>query len=160
MGKTTELRREIKRAFVPLALERGFVLDQKNAPNFLEFKRIVGAQAQLFDIQWEKYGRPRFVLNFGVCPSSGLTIRGRHFAVEELLAGWLPGGRLQPGSGPGVSSWFRQDKPFVQALFSSSKLRQPHEVVAQLLELFPEVEAYWETGKIGKHLRVLPHRVA
>ena len=153
MGTTTELRREIKQRFVPFALERGFVLDQKRAPTFMEFRRESADVAHLFDIQWEKYGRPRFVVNFGTCPLEGLRVKEKTFPVSEVIASWLPdSGRLQPRKGTSASSWFRQDRPFLARLFSSTKLYPASQVVDELLRLFPELEEYWASGKVGPHV--------
>lgn len=56
MGPTTELRRELKRTFVPFMAARGFVLDNRHAPQFQNYRRTVGDRVQLLEIQWEKYG--------------------------------------------------------------------------------------------------------
>jgi Ni,Fe-hydrogenase III small subunit len=67
---------------------------------FLPFRRIRSTEAQIVEIQWEKYGNPRFVVNFGRCPKDGVVFRGEHFPVEKIYAGWLVGGgRLKPGHG-------------------------------------------------------------
>ena len=137
MGKTSELRAEIKRTFVPFAVQRGFVLDQNNAPTFLEFRREAQGTSQYFDIQWEKYGLPRFVVNFG---------------TKER-------GRLQPRTGALTSSWFRQDRPFLQRIFSANKLYPASQIVSELVKLFPELEEYWVSGKVGPHLRILSNEV-
>ena len=155
MGITSELRVEIKRTFVPFALERGFALDQRRAPKFLIFRRLHGEEAHIFEIQWEKYGRPRFALNFGVCPAAGTVLDGKPCPWQEAWAGGLRGrGRLYPRSGATTASWFRQDKPFFDRLFSSKKMYAPKQIVTQLMALFPEVESYWTNRTVGPHLRV------
>ena len=68
MGRTTDLRREMKRRFFPAMIDSGFSVDMRNAPSFVDFRRITPDAIQAFDIQWEKYGRPRFVINFGMRP--------------------------------------------------------------------------------------------
>lgn len=156
MGNTTEMRKEIKQIFIPFALGKGFVLDQRNAPTFLEFRRKTASGIQLFDIQWDKYGRPRFTVNFGTCPLEGLMMNGKKILPEEVVAGWLSEhGRLQPGKGTSTASWFRQDKPFIQRLLSRSKTYPASHVVSQLVGFFPELEAYWATGAVGVHLRLV-----
>jgi hypothetical protein len=157
MGKTTDLRREIKRVFMPLAEARGFKTITRNSPFFLEFRRRKGDEINIFDIQWEKYGKPRFVVNFGNCPVEGLTIHGKHYPPDEVISGWTPQrGRLQPGKGSGTGSWFRQDKPFIKRILSRDKLYPAKDVVAQLAALFMELENWWETGKTGPHMRIFP----
>lgn len=155
MGTTTDLRREIRAVFLPFAAAQGFVLDQRHAPTFLEFRRQRDGVVHVFDIQWEKYGRPRFVLNFGTCPAEGLMVNGEQIPAATVMAGWLPvKGRLQPGRGTSVGHWFRQDKPLLRALVSRDKLYPASRVVAELLQLFPEIEAWWATGAVGPHLHV------
>lgn len=158
MGNTTELRREIKRTFVPFAEARGFIIDQRYAPQFLEFRRATGGELHLFDIQWEKYGKRRFVVNFGKCPSEGIDFNGEWLSPDRVSpAHCSANGRLQPGKGPMTSSWFRQDKPFLKRLLSRESLYPPGQVVGQLIALFPEIEAYWQAGNIGPHLRLFQH---
>lgn len=158
MGKTTELRREIKRAFIPFVEARGFTLDQRYAPQFLEFRRIIGNEVHVFDIQWEKYGSRRFVVNFGKCPSSGVECYGQRIPPEGISAAHcVPNGRFQPGKGATLGNWFRQDKPLLLRLFSREPLYPAQAVVGQLISWFPEVEAYWEREEIGPHLRISRH---
>lgn len=135
MGRTTELRREIRKRVIPLATASGFALSQADAPFVWEFRRTVGGDEHYFDVQWEKYGRPRFVVNFS---SSGKF------------------GRLQPGSGTGTSSWFRQDSTLFERLLLRPALRPPSEVVDELLALFPELEEYFSEGQVGRHMVIFP----
>ena len=155
MGTTTELRRDLKARFFPHVLQGGFILDESGAPGFWRFRRKAGDGVQLFEVQWDKYGRPRFVINFGRCPFEGLRIDGKVFPPEEVLVGWLPThGRLQPVRGSSVGSWFRQDKRLLPRLFSKEKLVPAGRVVSRLLELFPEVETWWANGSVGPHLEM------
>lgn len=155
MGTTTELRREIKKTFIPFVQARGFVVSNRHAPNFIEFRREHANGIDIFDIQWEKYGRPRFVINFGVCPLAGISANGRHFPPSEVAAGWLPEtGRLQPGRGTSSANWFRQDKPFLWRVFSRDKLYPAAGVITGLLQLFPEIESWWARGEAGPHLHI------
>ncbi len=157
MGNTTELRREIKRTFVPFAEARGFNFDQRYSPQFLEFRRIIDGELHLFDIQWEKYGKPRFVVNFGKSPADGVKFNGELLPPDKVSpAHCSVKGRLQPGKGPMTSSWFRQDKPLLARLVSRESLYPPSHVVGELIALFPELEAYWRDGSSGSHLRLFP----
>jgi hypothetical protein len=65
MGRTTDLRREIKRRFFPVMADKGFSLDMRDAPFFVGFRRMTSEAIYVCDIQWEKYSRPCFVINFG-----------------------------------------------------------------------------------------------
>ncbi len=160
MGNTTELRREIKQTFVPFAEARGFKLDRRYSPQFLEFRRVTEREMHLFDIQWEKYGKPRFVVNFGKCPAHGAVFNGEMLSPGLVRpAHCSVNGRLQPGKGPMTSNWFRQDKPFLARLLSRESLYPPGQVVGELVSLFPELEAYWRDGITGPHLRILQRPV-
>jgi hypothetical protein len=157
MGRTTALRQAIKRTFVPFLAERGFSPDMRHAPWFLTFRQISAHAVHVCDIQWEKYGRPRFVVNFGKCSAKGVIFLDEHLLPGDIFPANTPvHGRLQPGKSPNTGSWFRQDRPVFRSLFSTMKLYPPDEVVAQLVSLFAEVEEFWRTGTIGPHIRLSP----
>jgi hypothetical protein len=60
-----------------------------------------------------------------------------------------------PGLPSSTFGWFRQDRSFLQGLWKGSSLKPPDEIIRTLIDLFPEVEDYWNSGTIGKHIRVL-----
>ncbi|HTM33202.1 MAG TPA: DUF4304 domain-containing protein [Vicinamibacterales bacterium] len=153
MGLTTPLRRELKQRFFPLLGEKGFIQDDRDAPHTIHFRRPAGDVVHLLEVQWDKYGGPTFVINFGTCPAGGLNTPNGQFPVEQVYTGWLrESGRLQPKRGRGTSSWFSQKKPWLRRIFAKQEFRPPDEVVGELLALFPQVETYWTTGAIGHNL--------
>jgi hypothetical protein len=155
MGRTTDLRRAIKRSFVPLMEGKGFRTDTRDMPHFLAFRRVTPERVYVCDIQWEKYGRPRFVLNFGGCGPQGVVCDGKEIEPADVTASATPwNGRLWPGPSPATSNWFRQDRSLLRRLWKGSSLRPPDEVIRDLVDLFPEVEDYWENGTVGKHIHV------
>jgi hypothetical protein len=159
MGRTTDLRRAIKRSFVPLMEGKGFRTDSRDLPHFLAFRRITPDRIYVCDIQWEKYGRPRFVLNFGSCGSQGVVCHGKEINPADVTASATPWrGRLMPGRPPSISRWFRQDRSLLQGLWKGSSLRPPDETIRDLIDLFTEVEDFWNSGIIGKHIQVLTVR--
>src|SRR6185503_14657260 len=99
MGSTTDLRHEIKKQFEPFMVQRGYLIDRKEAPAFTIFRKISSDSVYLCDIQWEKYGRPRFVLNFGKCGVKGIvTGDGKTISPGEMIPSWAPVcGRLLHG---------------------------------------------------------------
>jgi hypothetical protein len=156
MGRTTDLRRAVAAAFVPVAEAAGFTTDPRDMPAILAFRRSAGPRVQIVEIQWDSYGRPRFVLNYGTCPADGIEVDGRRFPPDQVAAGWLPdAGRLQPRRGTGPGAWFRQDRPWTHRLLGRPALRPTQEVAAELLALFPEVLRAWDGGTPGPHLRAL-----
>lgn len=153
MGRTTELRRAVAAAFAPVAGAAGFVTDRRWMPQTLLFRRTRADRVEIVEIQWDGYGRPRFVLNYGTCPPEGLRIEGRLHAAEEVAAGWLPdSGRLQPRPGMGQGAWFRQDRRWFERLTGRGALRPAAEVAAELVTLFPEVLAHFAGAPPGPHM--------
>jgi hypothetical protein len=153
VGTSTQLRQELKRRFGPLLDSQGFTRDESEAPLFVTFRKHTPESTQVIYVQWDKYGKPRFVVGFGQCPAAGIEFRGQRIPRETMLAGWCKGGRLQPRSGSSTRSWFRLDADLIMRL-RGKKSRRPSEVVDELLAQFPEVEAWWKDGSIGKHLRL------
>lgn len=69
-------------------------------------------------------------------------------------------GRLIPGPHWTTRGWFRLDRPILQRVISWSRLRAPEDVVQELMALFREVEEFWDTGRVGQHIRLLPNPVS
>ncbi|HET8920248.1 MAG TPA: hypothetical protein VFN27_11290, partial [Xanthobacteraceae bacterium] len=126
MGRTTALRQAIKRDFVPFLRDKGFTLDMSDAPRLYRFRKTDSDVVLECNVQWEKYGSPRFILNFSKRGPKGLVAQGR----------------LAPSQRRTLAGWFRQDRPWPVRLFSFSKLYSAEQVVAQLVALFPEVEEF------------------
>jgi hypothetical protein len=159
MGRTTALRQEIKERLVPAMAANGFSCDMRRAPQFLTFRKITADAVRVFDIQWDRYGRPRFVVNFGMCGAAGVVIRGERIAPEDIFPHSTPvWGRLSPGIGRMTAGWFRQDRPLLERIVTWSRQRPPAEVISKFLELFSEVEEFWTNGKTGRHIRMLAPR--
>ncbi len=157
MGRTTPLRREIKRAFIPYLAAKGFSVDMRHAPQFLTFRRVDADCLHVCDIQWEKYGRARFVVNFAKCGAQGVMLRGEHIPPQEVFPfHGIERGRLCPGAGGTTRSWFRQDRPLLERFSRWSRFRSPQEVVSELIALFSEVEEFWISRRIGPHVRLMP----
>ena len=154
---TSALRDQVRNTFVPFVRDAGFEATSRRGNLFMEFRRDAGSVIHVLEIQWEKYGRPRFVINYGTCPSSGIDVQGKHFAPADVCAGWLPdSGRLRPGRGATTASWFRQDYPLLKQLLLRTRCRAASEVVAEAVHLFAELEAYWGSGALGTHMRAVP----
>lgn len=154
MGNTTALRRVLKSRFHPHANARGFAIDERLQPRSTSFRRQAGDRVHIFDVQWDKYGRPRFLVTFGTCPASGLDVNGVTHSPADTLPSWCPdAGSLQPRRGTSTASWFRQDVSWLRRLLGHVVLRPADDVVDELLAVFPELENYWDTGAIGAHMR-------
>lgn len=155
MGSTTALRRALKSRFHPHVAARGFAIDERLQPRSTTFRRQAGGRIHIFDLLWDKYGKPRFVVPFGTCPRSGLDVNGVTHSPADTLPSWCSdAGTLQPRRGTSTASWFRQDVSWLRRLVGHAPLRPADDVVDELLAMFPELENYWDTGAIGSHMRL------
>ena len=137
--RSNPLRAAVKGRFYPFAESRGFVREKSHNPLFILFRRTTDTAVHVFELQWEKYGRPCFVINFGEGPSG-----------ESI-------GRLQPRQGAYLRHWFHIRKPWLEAIATMKRSYEPEQVVDQLIALFPELEAWWDEKRVGPHLRFTRH---
>lgn len=160
MGRTTALRREIKRVFVPFMLEQGFLLDRRHGPQFLDFRRQADAYILFLELQWDKSGRPRFTVNFGKVALDGMLMAGQHLAAGDVGPGQaLAYCRLHPrGKGGSTANWFRQDRSLLSSLLAWSRLHPPAKPVQDLMALFHEVQAFWDSQEVGPHCKLIKNR--
>jgi hypothetical protein len=155
MGTTTELRRALKTTFFTEAIARGFAVDQRLQPVSTIFRRRVGGVVQIFELQWDKYGRPRFAVHFGTCSTEGLRVGEQLFSPDETLPTWCADvGTLEPRGRK--HGWFRQDAAWWQRVLGRPALRDPAHVVEELQTAFRELESYWENGAVGRRIRRWP----
>lgn len=158
MGATAELREALKQTFFPFMEGKGFIRDRSQSPLTTSFRRMTPESVQVCEIQWDKYGKPRFAIIFGTSTPPGLAYNGERLAHDAIFP-WntQDNGTLQPCKGASSRHWFRQDKSFLAALLSGQKLYPPAKIVAQVIALFPELEAYWESRVCGPHLHLHRH---
>jgi len=156
MGNTTDLRRELKKRFYPFVAERGFQIDTANAPFGIDFRRITPDGINVFDLQWEKSGRSRFVVNFGHCPTGDIIHLGEQVLPGKVLSYMgTSSGRLQPVKGSGTGSWFRQDASFFRRVMLRQQPREAAEVVDELLGLFQELDEWFRNRHVGPHIVII-----
>jgi hypothetical protein len=136
---THPLREAVKDSFYPFAERAGFERLAGGSPLFTNFRRRSGDLVDVFDIQWDKYSRPSFVINFGQCPPQDEKDCHKPCRLQRKRSGHL-------------SSWFGLRKPFLEALQTGRLNYTPQEVVSQLIAWFPEVEAWWATRAEGEHV--------
>ena len=134
------LRQELSQRFIPHLQSKGFAVAKDAAKGngrssfpFGTFIREHGADADVIKIQFDKYSRPKFILNF--------SLRSGNDLVESF--------RLHPR--PKSSAWFTM-RTFFGLRSAETCARQ---VVDQLMNLFPEVESWFKDRVVGKHLRRL-----
>jgi hypothetical protein len=153
MTDAHELRELIKARLFPYVEARGFIRDRSRHPLFTTFRRFVGNNAQVFNVQWDKRGAPRFVVNFGEGPKAGVSLWGRHIPGDELEPQDCPeSGRLQRKRGPYLRCWFQTTKPLLEAVRTLERSYPVATVVDMAVAAFPEVEAWWENRTVGPHV--------
>lgn len=133
------LRDAIKLKFYPFAEGAGFERISGRGGQFVNFRREVGDVVQIFDIQWGKYGRDFFVINFRKC------LVGEDEEACKLC-------RLQGRTSGSMSNWFTLRRPVLDAIVSWRLKYTAYEVVEQLVGWFQEVEAWWASGELGPHI--------
>lgn len=137
-SKAAPLLAEIKEQFYPFAETRGFVRQKSMNPLFTTFYRTTGNQIQMFEIQWDKYWKPYFVINFG---------EGSN--IEEQIN---YEGRLQRCRGGSKLCWFGTRRPWLSKFVTGKWRYTPEQVVTELIAAFDELEAWWAEGTEGPHI--------
>jgi hypothetical protein len=126
----SELREAIARRVLPELRGRGFQGPDKISGNATihAFVRLSASGSEHLSIQFDKYQRPRFVLNVWVEPPEGI----RTF-IER--GGAHLQGRIAPGNRFSTRGWFRGDRPWWQRLVNRNSTRTEaaiDEVLARL----------------------------
>ncbi|TLM73389.1 hypothetical protein ACONUD_10085 [Microbulbifer harenosus] len=140
-SKAKPLNEELKKVFFPLVESKGFVRSRSTDPHFVIFKRSTDRGEDVFEIQWDKYWRPYFVVNFEKC------------GVNE--SPWNENGRLQRRRGGSLSCWFSLFPPLLERFLNFRWKYTPNEVVRELIEKFPELEEWWLSGTVGHHMYIV-----
>ena len=151
MARATALRDAVKKRFYPFVERKGFVRGDSSG-YFTEFRRVRAERADVFDIQWDKYWRPLFVLNFRQGPA-----READGIVDNTDLGGSQlqhTGRLQRRRGGTLGCWFGLRRPWRRVLTSGRWAYSPDEVVDELIGAFGELEAWWEDRSEGPHIYI------
>lgn len=120
---------------------------RSNAP-FGSFVRRREAVLEIVDIQFDKYGRPKFTINLRADPSEH--IDKDRFGLARTKCDFVAIYRLNPR--PKSAGWFT-----MRTFFG---LRSPRmcakKIVDQLMSLVPEIEGWLKDRTMGQHLRMIP----
>lgn len=143
-SKAKPLNEELKKRFYTLIISMGFEKLKSSDPHFTEFRRQTSEGEDFFEVQWDKYWRPYFVLNF------------KKQGADDPC--WNHGGRLQRKRGDSMSCWFSLRKPLLKSLFTLRWNYKPQEVVDELINAFEELEKWWKNGQIGPHIYIWQDR--
>ncbi len=155
MGRISQIDEALEGRFFPHLEFIGFVRDERRHPRQICFRRRTDSVMHLLSVLWEPRGRPFFALTFSESPLTGVDCHGDHISAEDVLPGniVLTHGTLQTAPG---DLWFRLDRPLWRRLVAMQRNDDPDQVVDLLMELFPEVVAWWESKTVGPHLALYP----
>ena len=155
--KTQQLRDAVKRLLIPYILSRGFQEDKreiwKHDPYGHQTKRFLrnyAGRLELVEIQFDKHGRAKFMINMGVVPPEGVEYYGCHYTHDEATIGGLPLEARLYSSNRYLMRWF--GFPLIRIPL----IRDPsaEDIVRRAIRLFPQVEAWLREGKVGPNVRV------
>jgi hypothetical protein len=144
-----KLRELLTERYVPLLFAAGFSGPNKISGNklFHDFTRKVGEETHHLSIMFEKWQRPRFVVDLAIEPPGG---------YEPIIVngGEVIQGRLTPVPGPSTRSWFRADPPWWKRMIFPHTPTRENEAVEECVHLWPEVEAWWAIRSDSEHIRL------
>lgn len=109
-------------------------------------KRANGANFELIEIQLDKRGGAKFVLNFGVVTPEGVTLPWANIRQTDAVVSDLPEAyRLY--SGTLWNTWF------APSWLPTAMHTRAAKAVDEAIALYPEIEAWFENRLIGRHVR-------
>ena len=155
MAKTKSIRDALRSAFYPHAIKLGFEIDKRWQPQFVVFRRLAGNKVDIFDIQWDKYHRPKFVINFSEAPFDGVEFAGKFIGTKDLMVthcGTFH--RLVRDQNKVFYRWFQLRRPLTEQVLKLKRNYEPYEIATQVIDRFSEVEEWWEKKTIGKHVQI------
>lgn len=110
-------------------------------------KRARGHNLDVIEFQFDKYRKPKFVINFGVVPPGGVTLPwGDHLDQNAADVSALPEAyRLYSSSLK--ARWFEL------GLFSSKNEQAITSLVDNAIMLCDEINTWFECQTVGKHMK-------
>lgn len=149
------LREELSSRFIPYLQSIGFESTddslRRDSRRIFPFGTLVrrhGTTADVIKIQFDKYSRPRFIVNFRREPTE--IVHVRHIKSREVASS--ESFRLHPK--PNSAGWFTM-RTFL-GLHTVEACAE--RVVDQLMSLVPEIERWFNEETVGKHMRHLSRR--
>jgi len=152
-----EMLDKLRHQLVPALQSRGFVKreaspqerssdEMQTAFPLGKFQRQDGLNLQLVEIQLDKHGAPKFVINFGIAPPGGVTLPWGHFEQSKLNVSSLSNAfRLYKN--PRWQQWFGGGLiPFK----GSGRLNS---AVADATAALQEIDDWFQHGTVGRHVR-------
>jgi hypothetical protein len=130
----------------PLSTKERDSAEMQTAFPFGRMKRARGSELEILEIQFDKRGGARFVVNFGKVPPEGVSLPWGHFGQNEISASGLPNAfRLYS-----VAMW---SKWFSLGWLARNYNARATDVVSRAIALYPEVESWFVSSAVGPHIR-------
>lgn len=160
-SKRSILIRALQERFIPILLKNGFTQAKltgteaasgtiRRAFPFGYMKRPKGSDIELLDIQMDKRGELKFVLNFGVVSPEGVEWPWARLEQHEVMASDLRRRcRLYDSRFYWRIRWFSVPRLF----WPTDPTARINRTLDRLIELFPEVEEWFSTQREGPHVR-------
>jgi hypothetical protein len=147
MGPRARLNQLLTERLVPELKRRGFAGPEKISGNglFHEFTRRKGDVNEMLDIQFEKSGLPRFLINLSLLPAAG-----GDAIVEQ--GGTVVAGRVTPQPGPYTRHWFRADRLWWERLMGKTDSRE-EDAVLEAVGMLEEIDRWWSSPLPSLHIR-------
>lgn len=147
---------EISEHFLGLLEQEGFQRLAYAEPTSAEMRhtfplgylrRMRGGNAELLEVQFDKHGAAKFVVNFGVALPDGISLPWRKYNQNEVTVSVLPEWyRLYKNT---RGSWFGSS--MFDIFTGSETIRQ--KTISILLNNYVEIQDFFETRAIGPHVR-------
>lgn len=145
------LRRSIEREFTEALRRSNFEPDGKSGLAYLYRRR--GQKHDLVEVQFDKYRRPTFIVNFGQVSADGLVdAYGRYIEAAKVhISHLVHQGRLYacPKVVTFWECWFRAGRLLVRSPEDAAKRE-----IQKLIRLFDQVENWLSTGAVGPNLHI------
>lgn len=155
MAKTKSIRDALRSSFYPHVISLGFDVDKRWQPQFVVFRRFVADKVDIFDIQWDKYHRPKFVINFSEAPLDGVEFGGKFIDAKDLMVAHCGTfHRLVRDQNKISYRWFQLRRPLIEQVLKLKRQYEPDEIASQVIQRFDEVEQWWKEKKIGRHVQI------
>jgi len=151
------LLQDVQNRLLKIFIDKGFVIfpltpeeqkstEIKNAFPLGRLKRVNGKKLEIVEIQFDKHGKTKFIINFGVVPEEGVILPWTRIEQNDADVSALSEAfRLYSRSI--YPSWFEF------GILSEETEENVKKLVSKAIELYPEIETWFSTRVVGKHMR-------
>jgi hypothetical protein len=152
---TSFLRSEIKTTFFKHIQSLGFDQQRINDSNSLSyfFYRERGELRDLVEVQFDQYHRPKFVIEFGFCPSGGIVDSyGREVPAKNVRCYQLmTNGRLYKSLFLSIGKWFSVSLIEI-GIFGNEEAANRE--INKAVRNFKQVDEWLRNGTVGSDISI------